>query len=166
MRKAVLMLAILLFAAPPLSAQQEWSPEQQEVVEWFATFNAEAWAGDLDTFLPWLHPEFTGWSYSEKTPWDFDGFAEANEEFFEAYSAIEVQAKPMTVTVLGDVAVVHSWFKEKLTGADGDIYYTGRWTLVLLKTGDGWKNLSWTWTGEEVDPEKVKKAEEKESAEG
>lgn len=166
MRKAALMTALILLAAPPLFAQQEWSPEQQEVVDWFATFNAEAWAGDLDTLLPWLHPEFTGWSYSEKTPWDFDGFAESNEAFFEAYSTIEVAAKPMTVTVVGDVAIVHAWFKERLAGADGDIHYMGRWTLVLLKTGDGWKNLSWTWTGEEVPPEKLEKAEKKEKAEG
>jgi len=164
------MVALILFAAPPLAAQQDWSAEQQEVVEWFATFNAEAWAGDLDALLSWLHPEFTGWSYSEKMPWDFDSFAKSNEEFFEAYSAIEVQAKPVMVTVAGDVAVVHSWFKEKLTGADGDSHYTGRWTLVLQKTSDGWKNLSWTWTGEEVNPDKLEEVKEekveKEKAEG
>jgi len=157
MRRATLLVPLILLAAPPLIAQ-EWTAEQQEVVEWLETFAAEAWAGDADAFIPWLHPEFTSWNFSEQKPQSFDAFTEGAAEYFDTYSSVEVGVKPMSVTVLGDVAVAHTWYKEVLTSADGESAYTGRWTLVLTKTDDGWKNLAWTWTAEDVDPEKMKDA--------
>jgi ketosteroid isomerase-like protein len=159
MRRATLLVALLLLVAPPLAAQ-EWSADEQEVVEWLKAFTAEAWAGDLDAFLPWLHPEFTSWNYADRGPEDFDVFAEGAAEFFETSSSIVVGARPMSVTVLGDMAVVHNWYREMVTGADGESAYMGRWTLVLTRTDDGWKNLAWTWTQEDVDREKLKKAKE------
>jgi ketosteroid isomerase-like protein len=159
MRRAALLVSVILFAAPPLIAQ-EWTAEQQEVIDWLDTFTAEAWAGDVDAFLPWLHPEFTSWDYSQKKPESFAAFTEGAAKYFETYSSIDLEAKPMSVTVLGDVAVVHAWYKEVLTSADGESAYLGRWTLVLTKTDDGWKNLAWTWTAEDVDTQKLKEAKE------
>ena len=67
MLRAVILVTLLLLAVPPLAAQ-EWTAEQQEVVEWLNTFNETAYAGTADEFLAWIHPQFTGWSFAEEAP--------------------------------------------------------------------------------------------------
>jgi hypothetical protein len=159
MHRASLLVALMLLAAPPLAAQ-EWSAEEQEVVEWLDAFAEEAYTGGADTFLAWIHPEITSWDYSTKTPLDWEPFTETVAELFASNASVELVIKPLSVQVFGDLAIVHAWYKETITGPDGDAVFTGRWTAVLKKGGDGWRHLAWAWLQKEWKPEKEKKKEE------
>ena len=156
MGRAILLVALLLLAVPPLAAQ-EWTAEQQEVVEWLNTFNDVAYAGSADEFMDWLHPEFTDWNYSEKAPHEMESFAEVVTEFFAGVESIQLRTKPISVHVSGDVAVVHTWFREAITGGVAEGNYGGRWTIVLKKVDGDWKHLAWTWTQEDAKREKMEK---------
>lgn len=156
MRKAVLLVALLLLAAPPLAAQ-EWTAEQQEVIESINTFTETAYDGTADEFMAWIHPQFSGWDYSGKEPLDFAAMEGTAAEFFDYYDSVRLGAKPMLVSVLDDMAVVHTWYRERLTSPDGEEFMAGRWTIVLKKMDGEWKHLAWTWTQDRADPEKVKK---------
>ena len=158
MRRAALLVPVLFLAVPPLAAQEtEWSADEQAVVEWLKTFNEEAYAGGTDEFLSWMHPEFTSWNYSDRTPLDLESFTESVAEFFESFDSVRLGTRPVSVQVFDDVAVLHTWYREAITGGEGEGSYFGRWTLVLKKVDGDWKHLAWTWTQEKVDPEKVKK---------
>jgi len=166
MRRAALLVPVLLLAVPPLAAQEaardaaqetEWSADEQAVVEWLTTFNEEAYAYGAGEFLSWMHPEFTSWNYAEKRPVEMESFATSATEFFESDASIRLGTRPMSVQVVGDVAIAHTWYREAITGGEGEGSYFGRWTIVLKKLDGDWKHLAWTWTQEKVDPEKVKK---------
>ena len=68
MRKTALTALILLLVAAPPLAGQEWTAEQQEVVDWINAFAAEAYAGDTEGYMAWMHPDFTGWEYTAEEP--------------------------------------------------------------------------------------------------
>ena len=159
MRRATLLVALLLLVAPPMAAQ-EWSADQQEVVEWLEAFNDEAYVGGVDEFMAWLHPEFTAWNYANKTPLDLESFTEEVTEFFGVFDSVRLGTRPLSVQVFDDVAVLHTWYREALTGPEGETFYAGRWTIVLKKLDGDWRHLSWTWTQEERKPEKERKEEE------
>ena len=161
MRRAVILVTLLLLAVPPLAAQ-EWTAEQQEVVEWLTTFNETAYAGTADEFLAWIHPQFTGWSFAEEAPVEMATFADMVTGFFASVESIRFGTKPVSVQVLDDVAVAHTWYRQSITGGEAEGFYAGRWTIVLKKVDGDWKHLAWTWTEERVDPEKMKR----EKAEG
>jgi len=161
MRKAVLLVALLFLAAPPVAAQ-EWSAEQQEVIEFINTFTTEAYAGGADEYVVWLHPDFTGWDYAGKEPIDFAAMKGMAAEFFDYYDSVRLGAKPILVTVFDDMAIAHTWYREALTSTDGKTYMGGRWTIVLKKLDGEWKHLAWTWTQEERKPKEEKPKEEPE----
>ena len=161
MRKAILLPALLLVAAPPLAAQ-EWSAEQQEVIEFINTFTTEAYAAGAEEFVAWLHPDFTGWDYAGKEPIDFAAMEGVAAEFFDYYDSVKLGAKPMSVSVFDDMAIAHTWYREALTSADGEAFMAGRWTIVLKKVDDEWKHLAWTWTQERMKPKEEAKKEKPE----
>lgn len=154
MRRALLPVLLLLVAAPPLAAQ-EWSAEQQEVVDWMNTFAAEAYADDVDAFLAWLHPDFTAWDYAAESPVSGAAFSEMATGAFQAFDSITIRVEPVSVQVLGDVAVLHTWYREVLTGAAGEMKVGGRWTVVLKRLDGDWKHVAWTWTQEETPSEET-----------
>jgi len=156
MLRAVILVTLLLLAVPPLAAQ-EWTAEQQEVVEFINTFTVEAYAGGPDEFVAWLHPDFTGWDYSGKEPIDFAAMEGTAAEFFDYYDSVRLGTKPLLVSVFDDMAILHTWYREALTSPDGETFMAGRWTIVLKKVDGEWKHLAWTWTQDRVDPEKMKR---------
>ncbi|MBT8477473.1 MAG: nuclear transport factor 2 family protein [Gemmatimonadetes bacterium] len=156
MHRAILLVALFLLAAPPLTAQ-EWSAEQQEVVEWLNTFTEVAYGGTADEFMTWLHPEFTEWNYSEKEPTEMESMTEVVTEFFAGVESIVLRTKPRSVHVSGDVAVLHTWYREVITGGEAEGNYGGRWTIVLKKADGEWKHLAWTWIQEDAKREKLEK---------
>ena len=158
MRKVALLVPVFLLAVPPLAAQEtEWSADEQAVLEWLTTFNEEAYSGGADEFLSWMHPEFMSWDYSERRPLEMESFATSATEFFESAASIELGTRPMSVQVIGDVAIAHTWYRQAITGGEGEGAYSGRWTIVLKRVDGDWKHLAWTWTQEKVDPEKMKR---------
>ena len=152
MRKVPLLVALLLVAAPPLAAQER-SAEEQQVVDWLDRFGAEAYVGDLGTYIAWFHPDFTAWDYSSEAPLGRELFTEMESEFLGAYDSIELMNKPFSVQVIGDVAVMHLGYRLTMKDAGGaDVASEGRWTATLKKEGDEWRFLTWTWVETPLSP--------------
>ena len=158
MRRASLLVPLIFLAVHSLPAQEtEWSADEQAVVDWLTTFNEEAYSGGWNEFQSWLHPEFTSWDYSERSPLEMESFETSVAEFFDSAASIRVGIKPMSVQLADDVAIVHTWYRQVVTFSEGKEGYSGRWTIVLKRVDGDWKHLAWTWTQEKVDPEKVKR---------
>ena len=110
------------------------------------------YAGDVDAFMAWLHPDFTGWDYGEKSPVSGEEFTALATAAFDVYESMIVRTKPLSVLVMGDVAVLNTVYREVLVGPGGEMRVGGRWTVVAKKMDDEWKHLSWTWTQEQAGP--------------
>jgi len=152
MRKAPLLVALLLLTATPLVAQ-EWSEEEQQLVDWLGRFADEAYVGDVDTYMAWFHPDFTAWDYSADAPIDMKSFREMASKFFGAYDSVELTSMPLSVQLIGDVAVMHLGYRETMKESDGvEVTLEGRWTATLKKEGDEWRFLTWTWVETTLPP--------------
>jgi len=139
------MFALLLLTATPLVAQ-EWSEEEQQLVDWVDRFAAEAYVGDVDTYLAWFHPDFTAWNYSAAAPVDIESFREIVSKLLGAYDSFELEVTPLSVQLIGDVAVMHLGYRETMTASGGtEATLEGRWTATLKKEGGEWRFFTWTW---------------------
>lgn len=108
-----------------------------------AQWNAEA-KGRKAWHEEYLTEDFSGWSRNAPAPrsrastmmWDRYTDTQGSLEEYELY--------PLAIVVHGDVAVAHYLYSSAYQDNEGDSEIThGRYTDVLVRTGDGWKFLAW-----------------------
>jgi ketosteroid isomerase-like protein len=136
----VLLLVALAFVASPAVVAQEWSAEQTEV--WTAV--QAAWdlalQDDPVAMMATLHPDYTGWSYSEDFPDDKASTDKWITYNFTKYKWVLFDLKPAAITVDGDFAIVHYFYSGVYTdlAKEEDDTTKGRWTDIYKKEGGQW----------------------------
>lgn len=146
-RKLIVPAAFVftLAALMPLAAQQ-WSDSQKEVLENLKTYSEITVKKDLEGVMSYFHPDFRGWDYAEGLPFDKASNRKVYEYYFGKYSFVSFDINPVSIQVVGKIAIVHCYYKEILRGATGvDTLFSGRWSLTMLKQDDKWVFLSWSW---------------------
>lgn len=133
MRHSITYLAVLFLVTPTLSAAQTWSREQQEV---WAFEVACARMSPEERVAQCFHESYTGWYAGDAAPVDLDAMKAASPYWSDAEL---ITTRPLMITVVGDVAVVHYMVQYRVTDEAGVSTMTWfRWTDVLLKQGGRW----------------------------
>ncbi len=83
-----------------------------------------------------FHADYVGWPAGEPLPGDWQALKDA-QPFYEEITF--VSARPLSIKVYGDVAVVHYMSQWNTPEADGTPRLTwDRWTDVAMKDGGRW----------------------------
>jgi len=136
---AVLLTTASLFA-------KEWSAEQKDVLNSLKAYIAANYKGDINEIMSYFHPKFTGWDYSQKLPADSDAYRKMLEDFFKNNKLIKFDADPLEIQVEGSVAIMHLTYDESFSDSSGKkVINSGPWTATMVKKGNKWFFLSWSW---------------------
>jgi ketosteroid isomerase-like protein len=136
-------LAALLLSFSFAFAQDEPNAQADvwAVVE--AAWNADE-KGDKKWIDRMLTDDFVGWGKGSPAPrsktstkmWDRFNDSQGRGVAHELY--------PLSIIVHGDTAVVHYLYSMAYEDKQGKVEISnGRYSDVLIRTGDGWKFLSW-----------------------
>ncbi len=139
----LLLLLLSVQASRPLTAQvdsSDWNAEQLEVWRTVLNYSAAAHRRDLDAYLTWFHPDFTGWHSGDDGPTDKAERSAGLTWYFANSVSLKQNLVPMAVQVIdGRVALVHYKSEETLRFADGKEYESvAHWTDILLKEKERW----------------------------
>ncbi len=101
--------------------------------------------GDQDDVDEMLADDFMGWGKSSPAPRSKESTSRWSRfTDKEIGSVLRYELYPLSITVHGDVAVAHYLYSTAFKGKDGEIEMNnGRYTDVLIRTGDGWKFIAW-----------------------
>ena len=134
-RIGLFTFAAALLAAVPGTAQ-EWSPEQQELVEFTRNCQTskEAW---IDCF----HPDYTAWGdMSFGVPVDKADVEAVGSFWWDTHERLALHIKPVSITVRGDFAVVLSLYTETTRNREtGEVFTRSEaWTDICVREGERW----------------------------
>jgi len=146
MRRLVLLVAVLgLSLSHPLLAQQ-WSSQEQEVLDHLAEC-WDLWMDGIRAGSPeeWISqcstPAATYWGAQDGAPND-------NEFLRRTWKIISTQdlgwtdMRPVSLTVQGDVAVLHFYGYWRAPGTDGEIVTEAKRTEVFRRIDGRWKLMA------------------------
>jgi ketosteroid isomerase-like protein len=125
---------------------KEWPAEQKSVLDSFKGYVAANIKGDIGEILTYFHPKFTSWDYAQKLPANYDALRKMMEDFFKNNKLIKFDGDPLEIQVEGGVAIMHLTYDESFSDSSGkEVINSGRWTATMLKQGNKWVFLSWSW---------------------
>jgi ketosteroid isomerase-like protein len=101
-------------------------------------------AGDKKWMDELLAEDFSGWPKIAPAPRNKASTKMWNR-FNESQGAVVAhELYPLAILIHDDVAVAHYLYTSAYKNKDGDVEMNnGRYSDVLVRTGDGWKFLSW-----------------------
>lgn len=143
--KRVFFVACILGVFPFGSVHaQKWSEKELEVWktvqdQWNANNKK-----DYDRSEQFLHKSHLGWEDKDPMPLDKGSISRWSRYLGEDVEVKQLQLSPVGFVVVGDTAVAHYYYSiatETKKGERKTIH--GRYTDVLLKTGDGWRFIAW-----------------------
>ena len=142
MRYPLLLTLGAALVMPSSSVAQQWTPEQQEVWEFeLRCFNMMT----AERVAQCFHMDYTGWNARDPLPLDWQAVKDASSAFEESTF---VSARPLSIKIYGDVAVVHYMSYWRDSNADGTTTLRwARWTDVAMKEGG-----RWTWIADAGGP--------------
>jgi hypothetical protein len=130
-RTLFLVASATLIAAP--TSAQEWTAEEREV--WAFEMECSAMSA-ADRVAQCFHEAYTGWYAGDPIPVDLDDQEVSNRYWAQGEF---VSARPLMITVVDNVAVVHLMIRTAVPQPDGStILEWSRWTDVLLNDGGRW----------------------------
>lgn len=101
--------------------------------------------GDEDAVKDMLHRDFYGWSDRSPVPQDRRSTLKWSEVQRKIGRVISFEIFPLNIIVSGDTAVVHYYYTTAFANKDGETEMSnGRYTDVLVRSGDSWKFLAWS----------------------
>ncbi len=113
-----------------LTIEREWEASQK---------------GDQDAVDDMLVDNFMGWSRSSPAPRSKKStskWSRLSEK--ELGKVLRYELYPLSITVHGDLAVAHYLYSTAFKRKDGEVkMHNGRYTDVLIRSGDGWKFVAW-----------------------
>ena len=142
MLRSIACVSVLLLAAAPLAAG-EWSAAEKE-----AWGNVEAywqlWAkGDVDGFLGYMSDDYVGWSNDAPLPSGKESSRKWMSFWASSNTILVYEITPVAVRVHGDFAVAHYYYSYAYRDGEGQVKDAqGRWTDILVKSGDRWVLLA------------------------
>jgi ketosteroid isomerase-like protein len=134
------LFAALCFTLAQLNAfAQEWNPEQRDVWKNVEAYWAAETSGNLEEFINYMHPDYSGWYSDSPAPAGRD-VARKFLTFEHKHRKTHVyHVHPLAIKVHGNVAIVHYVFTTISQWGDGKPSdRSGRWTDILMKQGDRW----------------------------
>jgi ketosteroid isomerase-like protein len=135
---------VLLFVFSAGLQGQSWNKTQKTIWSQVESHWMAQAKKDLGAVMAQLHPDFTGWSHDQPVPDD----RQATEKWIRYQMAMREttmhELKPLEIQVVGNTAVVHYYFVQVSQNPD-ETHETvrGRFTDVLIRTGEGWKFIAW-----------------------
>jgi hypothetical protein len=145
------MLAVVLFAAramPTAAGAQHWSAEEQEIIDLNQSC-MDAWAAeDIDAMRATCneHPDGRFWWMAEDVPsigWFEKNIERWGEATFPRDQWIYWEARPISVRIFADTALIHFWMLETHANERGETETRTRKHLNIWQQIDG----RWTWIG-------------------
>ena len=146
-RFAILVLAIALLLPASTQAQQ-WSAEEQEVldhlvecwdiwVEGTKSGSPERWTSECST------PEQTYWPSANGAPsYNEHERIRRNWETFSRNYPGWVEIRPVSLTVIDDIAVLHFYGSWRVRTADGETINEAKRTEVFRRIDGRWKLIA------------------------
>jgi len=135
----VLLTTTLVFA-------KDWSAEQKNVLNRFKEYVAANLKGNVKEIMTYFHPKFTSWDYAQELPANYDALRKMMDDFFKSYKLIKFDVVPLEIQVEGNIAIVHLKYSESFSDSSGkEIVNSGPWTVTMVKQGDKWFFLSYSW---------------------
>jgi hypothetical protein len=144
---AVCVTCVLALLASPAQAQK-WSPEELEVWKVITTLWELEKAGD-QSWMDTLHESYRSWPYESAMPMSKEDTVRWVESERGQFKILVQHLAPIAIVVVDDTAVVHYYHSSVAEYDDAEREtIDGRATDVLVRTGDGWRILS--WVGDEI----------------
>jgi len=140
-RLALVLLGPLLFSA---ALAQDTPNDEADVLlaierEWEA-----ARKGDHDEVDDMLAEDFVGWGKSSPAPRSKRSNSQWRRFGEQMGRVVRYELYPLSISVHGDVAIAHYLYSTAFKKKGGEIEMSnGRYTDVLIRTGDGWKFVAW-----------------------
>lgn len=145
MRRSLATLAALGLTLVPGAAAQQWSAEEQEVLDHLAEC-WDIWMAGVEAGTP------TQWLSECSTPsssyWGFDGAPITNEFVQRTWGIISgrdlgwVDIRPVLLRVMDDVAVLHFYGYWRAPADGGETVTEAKRTEVFRKIDGRWKIIS------------------------
>jgi ketosteroid isomerase-like protein len=158
MRRSLMAIVFLSFAAPSLVSAQRWTEEEQDLLTHVkACWDAWAEAVNQKDHSLWrnvCHPEdeFVGWWVSDGAPWtmeaevrSFDQWVSGVEHFYWE------NLQPFEIKVLGDIGMIWFYVTYREPGSDGPLTRFENKRLEIYRMADG----GWHWLGAMVQSKEV-----------
>ena len=101
-------------------------------------------AGDKKWMDELLAEDFTGWPKNAPAPRNKASTKMWNRFNESQGTVVAHELYPLAILIHDDVAVAHYLYTSAYKNKEGDVEMNnGRYSDVLVRTGDGWKFLSW-----------------------
>jgi len=148
LRKLGLLLAGTLVAvAATASAQEATTTQVNEHADVWSVVEQQ-WNAQEDGDKRWidrlLTDDFSGWGKSSPAPRGKASTKMWNRFNEQVSQMVQHELYPLSITVNGDVGIVHYLYTTAVEDKDGKIETSnGRYTDILLRTDDGWKFVAW-----------------------
>ena len=140
----VVAVTVLLALAAPASAQQ-WTPEQQELVEF-----TQGCQASKQTWLDCFHPDYEAWGdMSFGVPMQKADVEAVGSYWWDVNERLVLHIKPVSITVRGDFAVVLSIYTDTMRNREtGEVVTTTfAWTDICVR-----ENGRWYWIADHGSP--------------
>ena len=143
MRWSFLLVFFAALCLPSAFAQDVRDDEADVLLtieqEWEASLKR-----DHDKVDGMLADNFMGWSKSSPAPRTKTSSSKWRQLEDSIGRVLRYELYPLSITVVGDVAVAHYLYTQAFKPKDGEVEITnGRYTDVLIRSEDGWKFLAW-----------------------
>lgn len=141
MRNITRTLFLSALLLPSISAAEEWTKEQQEVLAFEEACLTTKVASELKGCF---HKDFVGWGEGSTVPTSKTDRLKFIDDSFASFDGTQLLFKPLSVIVKGNMAVVTYIDSGKSTNkVTKEVeYWTQRWTDVCLKDGGKWYWIS------------------------
>jgi ketosteroid isomerase-like protein len=142
---ALKFLLVGLLALMPLTAvAQEENKADHDALRKIRRIAEDAInRNDLDTFRPYLAPEFSIVTFTDREFTDFDAFkaqwGKTRRKMLGERGSFKVDLDPELSLIKGDIALCRGNAKNTLVDDSGKVFeFTSHWTATCQKVGDKW----------------------------
>ena len=143
--RTALVTALFALLVSTAFAQPQWTPEQQELWK----LEQQQWQMSKDKDQSWVdtmvHPNLSFWETGDPSPRNRASLVRWNKFTSANSNVLEFELFPVTITVTGNVAVVHYFYQIARENYKKDREMVqGHYTDVLVKEGGRWLFISWS----------------------
>ena len=141
--KYIIFAIVVSLCIPALVFSQEWSPKQSEVWKSVEAHWEKLAEKDLEGFLEYIHPDYTGFTSFQPLPIDKDILTKWLGTWIQSSQLIVYDIEPVTIEVHGDFAIVNYFFSAIEKTADGKVTKPSRrYSSTWMKQKDKWVEVS------------------------